>query len=376
MENYSVFQKLGEGSFGKIFLIRGMKSGVEFAMKVEDRKNKHSKLVKEYKFYSILNEEKEALCNGVPLVYHLGKEIGYRYMIMDLMGLSIEELFKRCNKHFSIKTVLMIAIQTLISIKFVHSKGILHRDLKPHNFVMGLMNQSHRVFLIDFGLSKKFMAKGKIVPYAENKGMTGTMRYASIRNQQGCEQGRRDDLETLAYSFIYLLKGSLPWQNFEREKKEEKFKKILDSKIQTKTEDLCSELPKVFSSFLEYSRVLLYEETPNYNFWIQSFYDQLNAPPENNQFDYVYDWTSVVQHTATLPCMVVVPPKTQEPANNNNKKEIENEESKQSLVESKEPKKEMEMEKLSLVLAYQIPFLGQSPWMFTYMSQPVVFARW
>lgn len=370
MESYSVLQKLGEGSFGKIFLIRGTCSGFEFAMKVEDKKKRHSKLGKEYKLYKTLNETREASANGIPLAHCFGEEIGYRYMIMDLMGLSIEELFKRCNNHFSIKTVLMIAIQTLISIKFVHGKGILHRDLKPHNFVVGLMNQSHRVFLIDFGLSKRFMAKGKIIPFTENKGMTGTVRYASIRNQQGCEQSRRDDLETLAYSFIYLLKGKLPWQNFEGETKDEKFKKILESKIKTKTEDLCAELPKVFSSFLDYSRVLLYEETPNYEFWIQCFYDQLKAGSENNTFDYIYDWSPVPQQT-TLPCVCMVPRLVEKDAN---KREKENEESKQNLTEEKE-KKDPEADKKNIVPVYQM-VLGGPSWGFSFMSQPILMARW
>ena len=97
-------------------------------------------------------------------------------------------------------------------VEYIHSRRIIHRDMKPDNFTIGEGRNSHRIFIIDFGLAKKFMSsKGDHIKYREGKGLTGTARYASINTHLGIEQSRRDDLESLGYVFIYFLKGKLPW---------------------------------------------------------------------------------------------------------------------------------------------------------------------
>ena len=105
-----------------------------------------------------------------------------------------------------------MADQMIKRIQYVHSRRIIHRDMKPDNFTIGEGRNQHRIFIIDFGLAKKFMSsKGEHIKYREGKGLTGTARYASINTHLGIEQSRRDDLESLGYVFIYFLKGQLPW---------------------------------------------------------------------------------------------------------------------------------------------------------------------
>jgi serine/threonine protein kinase len=115
-----------------------------------------------------------------------------------------------------LKTTVLLGLQIIDLIKYVHSKGILHRDIKPDNFLIGtLVQKASRVYIIDFGLAKKYTTKlGHHIPYKDNKNLTGTARYASVNTHIGIEQGRRDDLESLVYVLIYFLKGCLPWQNF------------------------------------------------------------------------------------------------------------------------------------------------------------------
>lgn len=145
------------------------------------------------------------------MVYY-GIEKDKSIMIMDLLGPSLEKLFQKCNKKFSVKTVLMIADQMIKRVEYIHSRRIIHRDIKPDNFTIGHGRNSHRIFIIDFGLAKKFMSsRGEHIKYREGKGLTGTARYASINTHLGIEQSRRDDLESLGYLFLYFLRGKLPW---------------------------------------------------------------------------------------------------------------------------------------------------------------------
>lgn len=78
-------------------------------------------------------------------------------MIMDLLGPSLETLFIKCGKKFSVKTVLMLAEQMIKRIEYVHSRRIIHRDVKPDNFAIGYKRNAHRIFILDFGLAKKYM---------------------------------------------------------------------------------------------------------------------------------------------------------------------------------------------------------------------------
>jgi serine/threonine protein kinase len=169
-------------------------------------------------------------------------------MVMDLLGMSLEALLTECGKTFSLKTVLMIADQMIKRVEYVHSRRIIHRDIKPDNFAIGVDISKHRIFIIDFGLAKKYMsAAGMHIRYREGKSLTGTARYASISTHLGIEQSRRDDIESIGYILIYFLQGSLPWQNLKASNVKEKYERIKEKKIMTKVEQLCEGLPEEFA---------------------------------------------------------------------------------------------------------------------------------
>eukprot|EP01017_Pseudomicrothorax_dubius_P029634 TRINITY_DN361_c0_g1_i2.p1 TRINITY_DN361_c0_g1~~TRINITY_DN361_c0_g1_i2.p1 ORF type:complete len:398 (+),score=85.14 TRINITY_DN361_c0_g1_i2:245-1438(+) len=211
-------------------------------------------------------------------------------MIMELLGPSLEDLFSLCSRKFSTKTVLMLADQMISRVEFLHSRNFIHRDIKPDNFLIGLQKKSNVVYLIDLGLAKKYRdAKThQHIPYKENKNLTGTARYASINAHLGIEQSRRDDLESIGYVMVYLLKGFLPWQGIKANNKQEKYHKIMEKKMTTPIEILCKGLSIEFSIFLNYCRSLKFDDKPDYRYLRKLFKDLFIR--EEYEWDYMYDW--------------------------------------------------------------------------------------
>ena len=151
---------------------------------------------------------------GIPEMYWKGPFEGrYVTMVLEILGPSLEDVFNMCNRKFSLKTMIMLTDQMISRLQYLHVKNYIHRDVKPDNFLMGLRGKSNILYVIDFGLSKKYWdpKTHQHIPYKENKNLTGTARYASINAHLGIEQSRRDDLEGIGYVVLYILKGWLPW---------------------------------------------------------------------------------------------------------------------------------------------------------------------
>ena len=212
---------------------------------------------------------------------------------MELLGKSLEDLFQIQKKKLSIKTVCLIALQMLDRIEFVHNKNIIHRDIKPDNFVVGIGNKSHIIYLLDFGLSKKYWSsrQNKHIPFCKNKKLTGTARYASVNALSGCEQGRRDDLESIGYIIMYFIRGSLPWQGLKVHNKEDRYKKICDKKKATSSKELCKGFPNEFENFISYTRNLEFMEVPDYEYLRNLLRSVIKH--EHKLIDFCYDWCNV-----------------------------------------------------------------------------------
>ena len=211
---------------------------------------------------------------------------------MELLGKSLEDVFQQQQKKFSIKTVCMVGIQMLDRLEFIHNKNIIHRDIKPDNFVLGLDNKSHIIYILDFGLSKKFRSSRthQHIKFNVNKKLTGTARYASINALKGCEQSRRDDLEAIGYVLMYFLRGSLPWQGLHVHKGEDRYKKILAKKRSTSAEELCLGFPNEFVEYINYTRNLEFEADPDYKFLRGLLVSALEK--QNTKYDFWYDWVT------------------------------------------------------------------------------------
>lgn len=188
------------------------------------------------------------------------------------------------------KTVLLLADQLISRIEYIHSKNFIHRDVKPDNFLMGLGKKGNLVYIIDFGLAKKYRdaRTHQHIPYRENKNLTGTARYASINTHLGIEQSRRDDMESLGYIFMYFLRGSLPWQGLKAATKRQKYERISEKKMSTPIEELCKGFPSEFATYLNFCRSLRFDDKPDYSYLRQLFRNLFHR--QGFTYDYVFDW--------------------------------------------------------------------------------------
>ena len=192
--NMLLDEKIGAGAFGQIYKCQNVKTKEIYAGKIESLTSISPQLYHEYK---ILNEMKGKF--GFPTCYKLINTKQDRTLIMDFLGPNLETIMNKMpNQKFTMKTALMITEQIIQRLKDLHSKFLLHRDMKPENFVIGQKGKERTIFLIDFGLSRKYINERTLehIPLKDKRPILGTVRYISINTHLGFEQSRRDDLES------------------------------------------------------------------------------------------------------------------------------------------------------------------------------------
>ena len=280
---YKAIKKLGEGSFGKVY--KAEYNGENYAIKMEHKTKEQGLLELEATIMSYLKGP------NIPYIKSYGYSGDFNVLVMQLLDKSLEDLINKYST-FSSKTVAMLGYQMVNILQYIHDRHIIHRDIKPDNFVMGAKEDNAKLYILDFGLAKKYRSSRTLIqyPYIKKKKLTGTARYASIHALEAYEQSRRDDLESVGYVLMYFLRGNLPWQGLKVRSKEDRYKKILEKKRETSSEYLCKDFPIQFFEYVDYTRKLEYEENPNYDLLKQKFKDVLKEI--NEEMDYIYDWTT------------------------------------------------------------------------------------
>ena len=176
---------------------------------------------------------------GIPIIYWSGTEGEFNIMVIEQLDQNLQELLntsqKTYHKPLPLNTVLEYGEQIVRRLEYIHSKGYVHRDLKPENLMIGMGDKANLLYLIDYGLSKKYVHR------ITNKkiAMTGTAQYSSLNTHIGLEQTRRDDLESAGYVLIHLAKGALPWNSIRGTTKEQMQDKIMEIKNETSMASLC-----------------------------------------------------------------------------------------------------------------------------------------
>jgi len=255
-------KKLGAGCFGEVWQGYHLSNqNNKVAVKLEAVNARGPQLEHEVAILKALSEPNRP--QGVAEFFLSGTEQRYRFMVTELLGRSLEDRVTQQSGKFSVQTALLVADQLLHRIEYLHSKCIVHRDIKPENFMFGLHKKIAHIYVIDFGLSKRYW----VAQHAKERAglsLTGTARYASINAHEGKEQSRRDDLEAIGHMLFYFIRGSLPWSGLAAKTQEDKYRKICETKKKTSLDSLCEGFPDAFKKYLRTARDLGFRARPDY----------------------------------------------------------------------------------------------------------------
>ena len=266
-KKYTLIEKIGEGSFGLIYKGKNTRTNEFVAIKMESIKSETNLLKNESVIYQYLSNS-----IGIPTVKWFGKDINNYYMVISLLGESLQTI-KHKKELFSLKLVLQIGVKIINLLKTIHDKGLVHRDIKPDNFLLGLNNDSKNIYIIDFGFCKSYMKDNKHIPQKQTHNLIGSQMYASINAHNFVELSRRDDLESLGYMLIYFYLGTLSWEDISYLSKNENINEKIKSIKQNILES--NSFPEVLVNYMKYVTNLEFEENPNYNLIINSFKREL-----------------------------------------------------------------------------------------------------
>ncbi|OQV25806.1 Casein kinase I-like protein 1 [Hypsibius exemplaris] len=255
---YLIGHIIGKGSFGTIRLCNPGRPKHFVVVKVEQRREgKRSRL---YDEFNILRDINGAM--GFPKVYYFTVLPSQNVMVLDMLGPTLEELMLRVGGVFSVRTVALIGLQLMDRMEFLHKNGILYRDTKGENLLIGLFDHHNRIYLVDFGLCKRVMKED-----GNHYTPVGTPRYMSLRTHDGRAASYRDDVESVGYLLVYFALGRLPWQGLPAASTDTKISMIRDRKNTTSLPELCAGLPVQLMEYLQSARNLRFNEFPNYHYF-------------------------------------------------------------------------------------------------------------
>jgi serine/threonine protein kinase len=253
---YKLLDKLSQGSFGQVYKAENIRTGELVAVKIEPKTGDNKSLKSEAKIYQYL-----AKLDGFPQLKWYGSTDKVTYLVTDLLDHSIYDLVKRQGR-LEMQVVLLFGKQMIQRLHILHNHFLLHRDIKPQNFMLD--TSTNKLYLIDFGFCKRYNYDGEHIEQGTISKMIGTPNFVSINVHKGIEPSRRDDIESCIYIIIYMLFGKLFWE------KETDSKKMCFKKEQlTNTEKPL--IPDFLKQMLIYVRALDFDECPDYEEIIKVF---------------------------------------------------------------------------------------------------------
>ena len=288
-KKYKPFYQKAHGSFSFIYEGINIETNEHVAIKLEPRNSQSENLLLQNEIFYLY---KLRHCPGIVKIITTGRTKKYNILIEPLLGGTLYSLYLDQNKNFTLKDICLISLQCISRLESVHNKGIIHCDIKPENFCVGLRDK-RIIYLIDFGISKKYRSDRtkKHIQFNITKTMCGTARYASMNALSGLQLSRRDDLESLSYMILYFLTKKLPWQGITAKSLATRYKKIYEKKFELEKWDKFLSLPIQIQNFIKYCRNLGFSEDPNYKLMKNFFYDLMkqNEFVDDKNFSWIDD---------------------------------------------------------------------------------------
>lgn len=236
-------------------------------------------------------------CPGIPKIDWYGREGESDMLVLELTGRTFDQILKEMpGQTFSLKTVLMIAEQAICMIEYIHRSGFIYRNFSPENIAVGVGEGETNIFMLGFGLAVPYRdpETQEHEKYHEGLGPVGDPVYASLNTDVGIEQSRRDDMESLGYFLIHLLKGKLPWEDLNCDEMC-MLERVAEAKMMTSYETLCERLPNEFLNYFQIVRSLRFDEEPPYTTLKDGFRDLFLR--SGFVFDCKYDWVAEDEKT-------------------------------------------------------------------------------
>ena len=253
---YKLLAKLSQGSFGQVYKAENIRTGDLVAIKIEPKSGDNKSLKAEAKIYQYL-----AKLDGFPQLKWYGSTDKVTYLVTDLLDHSISDLVKKGGR-LEMEIILLLGKQMIQRLQVLHNYFLLHRDIKPQNFMLNVT--TNKLYLIDFGFSKRYNYDGNHIEQSKISKIIGTSNFVSINVHKGIEPSRRDDIESCIYIMIYMLFGKLSWGK-------ETDLKIMCLKKEQLTNLEKPLIPEFLKQLLIYVRTLEFDECPDYDEIIKVF---------------------------------------------------------------------------------------------------------
>ncbi|UMM25816.1 hypothetical protein L5515_005480 [Caenorhabditis briggsae] len=296
---------IGSGGFGDVYRVideRSTKSPQqEYAMKTEihgahqRRLTIEKSILKEIDAYTTANSKTRHFCELIDS----GQTADYSWIVMTLIGPSLDSVRRMLNKQFSKPCVINMAVQILEAVEIMHEVGFIHRDLKPGNICTGNPPQDdHILYILDFGISRRIFKNHKSREHRNKRDRVpfyGTRKFCNRACHMEQDQGRKDDMETYVYTVLDLFHNErgLPWSKCLGEPK-----KIVEKKkalCANPTKELDPMIPASIARILIYLNGLKFQDPVDYRLIENELLSARKEVSTSEPSDEHMDWTGKLE---------------------------------------------------------------------------------